>query len=100
AVGDANAVDAAVVDSDLHLGGAGVDGVLDELFDDAGRPLDDLAGGDLVREVARQAPDLPHASSSYPSPSWGGTDSKKARARGRVSARTMRPLASERTPIA
>ena len=28
--------------------GAGVEGVLDQFLDDARRPLDDLAGGDLV----------------------------------------------------
>ena len=38
----------------------GVDGVLDQLLDDRGRPLDDFAGGDLVREVVGQAGDSSH----------------------------------------
>ena len=37
--------------------GAGVDRVLDQLLDDRGRPLDDLAGGDLVGEVRGQPVD-------------------------------------------
>ena len=35
--------------------------VLDQLLDDRGRPLDDLAGGDLVGEIGGQARDLAHA---------------------------------------
>ena len=31
----------------------GVDGVLDQLLDDGRRPLDDFAGGDLIRQVVR-----------------------------------------------
>jgi len=30
---------------------AGIEGVLDELLDDRGRPFDHLAGGDLVDEL-------------------------------------------------
>src|SRR5213594_929534 len=37
---------------------ARVDGILDELLDDGCRPLDNLAGGDLVREVRGKAMDL------------------------------------------
>ena len=44
--------------------GAGVDGVLDELLDDRRRPLDDLAGGDLVGELGRQPMDAVHSQSS------------------------------------
>ena len=35
----------------------GVERVLDELLDDRGRALDDLAGGDLVREIRREPVD-------------------------------------------
>ena len=40
--------------------GAGVDGVLDQLLDDRGGPLDDFARGDLVGEVGRQPMDPGH----------------------------------------
>ena len=36
---------------------AGVERVLDQLLDDRGRPLDDLAGGDLIGKVEREAVD-------------------------------------------
>ena len=39
---------------DMDIVGAGVETVFDELLDDGGRPLDDLAGSDLVDEVAGQ----------------------------------------------
>jgi hypothetical protein len=38
----------------------GVEGVLDELLDDGCGTFDDLAGGDLVGEVKRQALNLGH----------------------------------------
>src|SRR5262249_52983574 len=41
-------VGAAPLDVDVDAAAAGVDGVFQQLLDDAGRPLDDLAGGDLV----------------------------------------------------
>jgi len=37
---------------------ARVDGVFDQLLDDGRRALDDLACGDLVREIGREAVDL------------------------------------------
>ena len=40
--------------------GLGVDGVFEEFLDDAGRPLDDLAGGDLVDQGFGQNPDRGH----------------------------------------
>jgi len=45
---DANEFLATVFDGDRQARGAGVEGVLDELLDDARRPLDHLAGGDAV----------------------------------------------------
>ncbi len=59
-VADADQRDAAPFDLDLDARRAGVDGVLDELLDDARRSLDDLARGDLVREIGRQRVDAPH----------------------------------------
>ena len=42
---------AAGLDFDLDALRAGVEAVLDQLLDDGRRPLDDLAGGDLIDEV-------------------------------------------------
>ena len=50
-VGHADARDAAVVDLHADARRLGVERVLDELLHDARRPLDDLARGNLVREV-------------------------------------------------
>ena len=52
---DAHQALAAVLDGDGDAARAGVDGVLDQLLDDRGGPLDDLAGRDLVCEVRRAA---------------------------------------------
>ena len=52
---DADLLLAAELDVNRDAAGTGVDRVLDELLDDRGRALDDLAGGDLVREVGRRA---------------------------------------------
>ena len=57
---DAHEPLAAQLDVDLDAARARVDGVFDELFDDRGRPLDDLAGGDLVREVGGKEGDATH----------------------------------------
>ena len=46
---------------DVDAGAARVEGVLQEFLDDAGRPLHDLAGGDLVDEGGRQLLDAGHA---------------------------------------
>jgi hypothetical protein len=48
---------AAAVGLDLDPRGAGVDGVVDQLLDGAGRPFDHLAGGDAVDGLGRQAAD-------------------------------------------
>ena len=51
---DAHEPLAAQLDVDLDAPRAGVDGVFDELFDDRCRPLDHLAGGDLIGEIGRE----------------------------------------------
>jgi hypothetical protein len=49
---------AALLQRDGDLARAGVQRVLDQLLDDGGRPLDDLARGDAVDGRAVQHPDL------------------------------------------
>src|SRR5262249_58617700 len=56
-VGDADEVPAGVPELDADGAGVGVEGVLDELLHHRGRPLDDLAGGDLVHQVIWQPAD-------------------------------------------
>ena len=46
-------VAATLFNIDVDARAAGVDGVLQQFLDDAGRPLDDLAGGDLADERRR-----------------------------------------------
>ena len=58
---DANQLLAAELDGDGDAPRAGIDGVLDQLLDDRGGPLDDLAGGDLVGKVEREAVDASHS---------------------------------------
>ena len=53
-VGDADEVPAAFGDFDGDVGRAGVDGVFDEFFDDRGRALDHLAGGDAINQRRRK----------------------------------------------
>ncbi len=48
---------AAQLDGDRDVTRPGIDGVLDQLLDHRGRPLDDLAGGDLVGHLRRQLAD-------------------------------------------
>ena len=48
----------------LDLARAGIDGVLDQLLDDAGRPLDHLTGGDPVDGLGTELPDG-HGGVSY-----------------------------------
>jgi hypothetical protein len=47
-VGDADEPASAAVGCDIDPAGAGVERVLDQFFDHAGRPLDHFAGGDAV----------------------------------------------------
>ena len=58
---DAHEPLAAVLDRDRDARRLGVDGVLDQLLDDRGGALDDLAGGDLVGQIVGQLPDPRHA---------------------------------------
>jgi hypothetical protein len=50
-VRNADQARAAALDSDCDRARPGIERVLDELFDDGRRPLDDLAGRDLVDEL-------------------------------------------------
>ena len=56
--GDAN--NPLVLDIDVDACTAGIHGVFEELLDDAGGSLDDLAGGDLVDDQRRQLLDSRH----------------------------------------
>jgi hypothetical protein len=47
-IDDADQVGAAVLDLDVDPPRAGIDAILEQLLDDAGRPFDHLAGGDLA----------------------------------------------------
>ena len=59
-VGDADELAAAGFDLDADAGGAGVEGVFEELFDDGGGAFDDLAGGDLVGHEVGENADAAH----------------------------------------
>ena len=56
-IGDADQPQAAARGRDVDPARAGIDRVLDQLLDDARRPLDDLTRGDAVDEVRRQLTD-------------------------------------------
>ena len=60
-VDDLDEFAAALLDVHLDVPGAGVEGVLQELLDDAGGPFDDLAGGDLVLQVQAQGTNPTHS---------------------------------------
>src|SRR5690554_4580579 len=60
-IGDANQLAAAAGDLDVDSRCAGVERVLQQLFDDAGRTLDHLARGDLVDNARRESLDIGHA---------------------------------------
>ncbi len=57
---DADQLLAPQLDRDRDAGRGRVERVLDQLLHDRGRALDDLAGGNLVREVQRQTMDAGH----------------------------------------
>jgi hypothetical protein len=59
-VGDPEQLAAALLDVDPDFAAARVESVFDELFDGARRPLDHLAGRDLVHDVRGQHLDLRH----------------------------------------
>jgi hypothetical protein len=52
-VDDANELDAPLLHRNVNSPRARVERILDELLDDGCRPLDDLAGRDLVDELGR-----------------------------------------------
>ena len=54
---DAQRLLAPELDGDRNAPRAGIERVLDQLLDDRRRALDDLAGGDLIGEVGREAVD-------------------------------------------
>ncbi len=81
-----------LLDLDPHARGGRVERVLDQLLHDARRAHDHLTRRDLVGQVAREPPHLPHRAPFYPWPSGPGPAAgswKNARARGRVSATTI-----------
>jgi len=59
-VDDADGGSAAAADHDLDLAGGGVEGVFDQLLDDGGGTLDDLAGGDLAGNLLGKQGDAAH----------------------------------------
>jgi hypothetical protein len=64
-VGDADELAAARFDFDADARGARVQGILQQLFDHRSRPVDHLAGGDLVGHLVGKNADAPHSSSEY-----------------------------------
>ena len=64
-VGDADELAAAGFDLDADAGGAGVEGVFEQLFDDGGGALDDFAGGDLVGYLVGEDADTAHRMRLY-----------------------------------
>ena len=62
---DVNSLLAADLDGNGDAPRAGVDRVLDQLLDHRGRTLDDLTGGNLIREIAWKDLDPLHAHSPY-----------------------------------
>src|SRR5258705_12617069 len=61
---DMNQLLAAELHGDRDAMRAGVNRILDQLFDDGGGPLDDLAGGNLVRGIGRELMNLAHDASN------------------------------------
>jgi hypothetical protein len=59
-IDDADQVGTALLDIDIDARAAGVNGVLQQFLDDAGRPFDDLARGDLVDDNGWQWLDTSH----------------------------------------
>ena len=53
-VGDNNERATPVVNGDIDMAGAGIQGVLDHLFEHRCRTFNHLTGGDLVDQVGRQ----------------------------------------------
>ena len=85
---DADQPLAAQLQRHRHPHGAGVEGVLDELLDRRGGPLDHLAGRDLVGQTGRQPVDPAHRSSA------GSATGARARPARRPAARSARGTAT------
>ena len=62
-VGDADQLSPAAFDLDANAHGAGVERVLKEFLDDRCRPIDHLAGGDLIGNLIGKDADLAHKNS-------------------------------------
>src|SRR5215475_2469716 len=62
---------ASLFDIDLDSGRTGVDGILQEFLDDAGRPFDDLAGSDFGDDRGRKLADAWHSRTGSMDP-YGG----------------------------
>ena len=59
-VGDAYELAPAALDRDHDAGGAGVERILQQLLDHRSRPVDDLAGRDLIGHLVGQYVDAAH----------------------------------------
>src|SRR5439155_9093295 len=59
-IGDADQLRAALLDLDVDARAAGIDAVLQQLLEDAGRALDDLAGGDFGDDIRGQLTNTRH----------------------------------------
>ena len=59
-VGDADQASAAGLNLDADAGGAGIERVLQQLLDDGGGAVDDLAGGDLVGDLVGENVNAAH----------------------------------------
>ncbi len=89
-VGDADALDAAVLEVDVDLRGAGVERVLEQLLQRRRRPLDDFAGGDLVDEQVGQRPDRRPSAASVGEPAAPSARRRRRRPRSARRARASR----------
>src|SRR5262249_30754488 len=89
-VGEVDELAAAAFHLHAHAMRAGVERVLEQLLDDAGRPLHHFARGDLVGDVLAQYVDAAHACRDYHSYAVGDhveiACAAKSRAIGRVEA--------------
>ncbi len=59
-IGDAYELAPAALDRDHDPGRAGIERILQQLLDHRGRPVDDLAGGDLIGHLVGEYVDAAH----------------------------------------
>ena len=59
-IGNANELAAAALDRDHDPGRAGIERILQQLLDHRCRPVDDLAGGDLIGHLVGENADAAH----------------------------------------